>query len=136
MYLATVSSILLCCLVHLAGIMIFLIGFFPLKPAIHDAASVNDTCFSLKDDCCGGGITSVPASDCMLQPVYGRLVIILIDALRTDFVLPDISSDGEYTSCTEPRMSSVCSLIVGQQTTGFHSVAHPPTVTLPRIKVR
>jgi len=135
MYSATIINILLCCLIHLAGIIVFLGGFFPLKPSIHDTASVNDKCFTLKDECCAANITSVPGSDCMLQPVYGRLVIILIDALRTDFVLPEVGKDGKYTVCSEPKMSTICRYIVNHQTASFHAVAHPPTVTLPRIKV-
>ena len=132
---ATMISILLCCLFHIVGIVIFLSGFFPLKPAIHDAASVSDKCFSLKDGCCGASVTAVPDSDCVLQPVYGRLVIILIDALRTDFVLPSVDIDGEYSLCSEPKMNTVCRHIVDRQTASFYAVAHPPTVTMPRIKV-
>jgi len=136
MYCSTVViSISLCCLIHLAGIVVFLGGFFPLKPAIHDTASSSDNCFTLRDECCGVDSTSVPASDCVLQPVYSRLVVIVIDALRTDFVLPDVGRDGEYTLCNEPRMSSMCQLVVDHQTASFHAVAHPPTVTMPRIKV-
>jgi len=136
MYYSTVIGIFLCCVIHLAGIVIFLAVFFPLKPAVQETASVNDNCFSLRDECCGANATSTTAADCMLQPVYDRLVIIVIDALRTDFVLPEVGKDGEYTLCSEPRMSAVCRLIVDQQTSSFHAIAHPPTVTMPRIKVQ
>jgi len=136
MYYSTIAvNILLCCLLHLAGIIVFLAGFFPLKPAIHDTASLTDNCFTLKDECCGINSTSVPASDCMLQPVYSRLVVIVIDALRTDFVLPAVGRDGEYTLCNEPRMSTMCQHVVDHETASFHAVAHPPTVTMPRVKV-
>jgi len=129
-------SILLCCFIHLVGIVFFLGGFFPLKPAIHDTASASDSCFSLKNECCGANNTALlSGSDCILQPVYSRLVLILIDALRTDFVLPEVDGDGLYTSCNGSKMSSVCRLIVDHQTASFHAVAHPPTVTMPRIKV-
>jgi len=133
---ATVVSILLCCLIHLVGIVIFLGGFFPLKPALHETASVNDNCFALRDNCCGANGSSLPDDECMLQPVYSRLVIVLIDALRTDFVLPEVDTDGKYRSCHEPRMYKACQHIVNQQTASYHAVAHPPTVTMPRIKVR
>lgn len=135
MYYSTIISILLCCCIHLAGIIIFLAGFFPLKPAVYNTASVSDICFTLKDECCGANATSVLASDCVLQPVYNRLVFIVIDALRTDFVLPEVGRDGNYTICSEPKMSTVCQLVVKRQTASFHAVAHPPTVTMPRIKV-
>ena len=58
---------------------------------------------------------------------FGRLVIILIDALRADFVLP-MESD-------LPRMKFVESLINLNETISFKAKANPPTVTLPRIKV-
>ena len=135
MYSTTVINILLSCLIHLVGIVIFLGGFFPLKPAVDDTASITDNCFALKNDCCNDNMTAPAASDCLLQPVYERLVFIVIDALRTDFVLPDVSNDGKYTSCIEPRMSDLCRHIVDRQTASFHAVAHPPTVTMPRIKV-
>jgi len=135
MHSVTVIGFLLCCLIHLAGIIVFLIGFFPLKPAVHDIASISDGCFMLKDECCRDNVTADLTSDCVLQPVYGRVVIIVIDALRTDFVLPDVGHDGQFSVCHEPKMSSVCHRIVDQQTASFHAVTHPPTVTLPRIKV-
>jgi len=133
---ATIGKVMLCCLLHLAGIVIFLGGFFPLKPSVDDTASAVDMCFSLKDECCGDAMAAAAGSDCTLQPVYERLVFVVIDALRTDFVLPDVGSDGEYTSCSDPRMSELCRRVVDRQTASFHAVAHPPTVTLPRIKVR
>jgi len=135
MYSGTIINVMLCCLLHLLGIVIFLGGFFPLKPAVDDAASVADKCFTLKEDCCHGDVTVAEGSDCLLQPVYERLVFIVIDALRTDFVLPDVDQAGEYTSCSEPRMSELCRHIVDRQTASFHATAHPPTVTMPRIKV-
>ena len=54
-------------------------------------------------------------------------MIILIDALRADFVLP-MESD-------LPRMKFVESLINLNETISFKAKANPPTVTLPRIKV-
>lgn len=135
MHLSTIVNIMLCCLIHLAGILVFLGGFFPLKPAADDAASADDECFSLKEECCNDNGTAVPVSDCQLQPVYDRLVLIIIDALRSDFVLPDVARDDTYTLCSEPRMSRLCRRIVDQRTASFHAAAHPPTVTMPRIKV-
>jgi len=134
---ATIIIIALCCLIHLSGIFVFLAGFFPLKPTVDSTASLHDDCFSLKDECCKDNVTdTVTSSECLLQPVYDQLVVIVIDALRTDFVLPDVGIDGQYTLCGEPKMNRLCQRIVGRQTASFHAVAHPPTVTLPRIKVQ
>jgi len=135
MWSITVVNIVLCCLIHIIGIVVFLVGFFPLKPTVHDSASVVDRCFSLNDECCKDNVTTEQGNDCFLQPVYGRLVIILIDALRTDFVLPEIDMDGKFTMCTEPKMSIACRHIVNSRTAALYATAHPPTVTMPRIKV-
>jgi ethanolaminephosphotransferase len=59
------------------------------------------------------------------QPKFDRLVLIVIDALRSSFVF-DKSSN----------MTFVNSLINAGHAVPFTAYAHPPTVTLPRIKVR
>lgn len=59
-----------------------------------------------------------------LKPLYGRLVFILIDALRVDFVTDK-----------ESPMSFVAQVLEQNQALAFIAKANPPTVTLPRIKV-
>ena len=62
--------------------------------------------------------------------MFGRLVVVLIDALRADFVLPVESN------LNLPRMRFVEKLIVQRETISFRAKANPPTVTLPKIKVK
>ena len=64
-----------------------------------------------------------------LSPHYDRLVLVLVDALRADFVLP-------YGSAGLPRMEFVAELINQNKTLSYLAKAHPPTVTMPRIKVK
>ncbi len=61
-----------------------------------------------------------------IKPVYGRLVVMLIDALRSDFVFGD---------AYKRDMPYLRSLINKKETFSFMAKAHPPTVTMPRIKV-
>lgn len=88
-------------------------------------------------------------SKCFLRPVYGRLVLVVVDALRADFVLPkllpltsaeDIPEAGDEsgvgTKKAVGRMPYVEKLIQQNEAVAFLSKASPPTVTLPRIKVK
>lgn len=61
--------------------------------------------------------------------VYGKFVFILIDALRADFLLPSSTNDNL------PKMKFLQRKIMNNETQSFLAKAHPPTVTLPRIKV-
>lgn len=59
------------------------------------------------------------------RPVVGRVVIVVIDALRVDFIFH------EHTT-----MKYLKSLTQKSEALGYVARAHPPTVTLPRIKVK
>lgn len=138
------TSNIICCiyfLLHLSAIAIFLKGFFPVKTVLPGYSTLNDSCFSLLDHCCKDGDES--AAKCFQEPVFGRLVIVLVDALRADFVLPEDVQNVYERSHQEAKgftantkMSFVHNLILEQQAVAFYAKANPPTVTLPRIKVR
>ena len=64
-----------------------------------------------------------------LSPIFGKMVFVLIDALRADFVLPSDISD------PLPRMTFVEEKLQQGEAKGFLARAQPPTVTMPRIKV-
>ena len=66
---------------QIAGLMLFLRGFFPLKKAIHGRA----TSKNLPPEPSSEG-TGHP-----LPPKFERVVIMLIDALRADFVFSEQS---------------------------------------------
>ncbi|EDO45110.1 predicted protein [Nematostella vectensis] len=99
--------------VQYIGLVLFLKGFFPIKQAIPGSASLSS-------------FPPEPGSDAPGSPVdavLDRLVIVLIDALRADFVLP---GDG--------RMKYLNELVRNNESLSFLAKAHPPTVTMPRIK--
>ena len=100
---------------------------------------------------------------CSLTPPHpwharaiGRVVILLIDALRADFVLDNeqlgkvgvnynnphessssIPSGGEETAFAErPKIGFLRTMLQRGQAVCLVAEATPPTVTLPRIKVR
>lgn len=58
-----------------------------------------------------------------LKPTFGKVVMIIIDALRADFVLSPSS-----------HMKYLHEMISNGRAIAFTSIAKPPTVTMPRIK--
>jgi hypothetical protein len=116
----------------LAGIAVFLTGFFPVKISNPSFAAVNETCLHLDAHCCHDEADKLASRSCFLQASYGRMIFILIDALRADFVLPDVK---DFQSGNLARMKFVSSLILRNETISFTALAHPPTVTMPRVKV-
>ena len=86
------------------GLWIFFLGYFPLSLSPHKAPVSSHTA------------PSVP-------PLYDKLILVIIDALRYDFVLPPTSP-----------MSFVTEMLHNGSARCFAAQAHAPTVTLPRIK--
>jgi len=112
-------------LADLAAFVVFLNGFFPVKRSVlgyADHPSRTEPEIIDLDD--------APKADRTLQlpRIYDKVVLILIDALRADFVLPGVETDVQ-------QMEYVKNLIVMNKTLSYTARAHPPTVTLPRIKV-
>ncbi|KAK9469340.1 alkaline-phosphatase-like protein [Lipomyces arxii] len=84
------------------GLVFFAKGFFPYKPVFHGYAPVD--------------ASQSPA-------VFDKVIFMLVDALRSDFVYSNESS-----------MHFTQSLIAQGSALPFTARAAPPTVTLPRIK--
>ncbi|KAK2890811.1 hypothetical protein Q8A67_013454 [Cirrhinus molitorella] len=111
---------LLCLICEIVSIALFLRGFFPVpvKSSFSAKSKVND--FPAEPQTGSG-----PNSSKAPAPLFKRVVIVLIDALREDFVF---GSDGRrfmpYTRHVVERGSSH----------SFIAKARPPTVTMPRIK--
>lgn len=87
-------------------IVLFCIGYFPRKPILNDIAT-----FSPDDK-----TASKPA-------VFEKLIIVMIDALRSDFLYGKSSS-----------FKNLHSIYNKGHAMGFTAYANPPTVTLPRLK--
>lgn len=142
------SFILIC---EVIGISLFLRGFFPVpvKSSLSSKSKLSD----LPAEPLTGEFTASSGSHlpfCPLpsitahytlayvtggstnssrlpQPLFKRVVIMLVDALREDFVLgPSGRMFMPYTRHLVERGSSL----------SFVAKARPPTVTMPRIKVR
>lgn len=118
------------------GLALFLYGFFPVKSAVPGVASLYDI---------PSYHEKVNAREIWLQRRVGKLVVVLIDALRADFVfsmkkLNDLGSVdyGKQNKVEFPKIEFLHGMIEKQSDNALAFVAKttPPTVTLPRIKVR
>ena len=87
-------------------IVLFCIGYFPRKPILNDIAS-----FSADD-------TTASKS-----PVFEKLIIVVIDALRSDFLYGQSSN-----------FKNLHNIYNQGHAMGFTAYSNPPTVTLPRLK--
>lgn len=65
------------------------------------------------------------------EPVFDKIVLIVIDALGSDFI-PSLNE--KYASQSSPTMPFVEQMLKEQKGMGFKAKAATPTVTMPRIK--
>lgn len=91
-------------IIQILVIFLFCFGYFPRKPILKDI--------------------SVYSEDDYLGPVFEKLVLVVIDALRSDFLYYNDNS----------KFHSIHQLINDGKGIGFTAFANPPTVTLPRLK--
>ncbi|XP_028271461.1 GPI ethanolamine phosphate transferase 2 isoform X2 [Parambassis ranga] len=102
------------------GIALFLRGFFPV-PVRSSLSSKNKLSDLPAEPLTGRS----PNSSRLPQPLFKRVVIMLVDAMREDFVFgPNGRMYMPYTRHVVERGSSQ----------SFVAKARPPTVTMPRIK--
>lgn len=94
--------------VQILALCLFSCGFFEFRTASNTNLN-NDPCLRYVDN----------------QPVYDRLVFVLIDALRADFVYGDKSQFSFIRSMINNKPKNAM---------GFVARARPPTVTMPRLK--
>ncbi|KAJ2169375.1 major facilitator super transporter protein [Coemansia sp. RSA 562] len=118
---ASALSVLL--VVELVGLGLFAKGFFPYKKSIPGFAGREDQPMDI-----GRGLNA-PAtaqhnnSGVSAEPQYDRLVLMVVDALRNDFVFGN-----------ESGMAYTQNLLRSGAALGFTAKAQAPTVTMPRIK--
>ncbi|GJM87045.1 hypothetical protein PR202_ga02962 [Eleusine coracana subsp. coracana] len=128
-------------LLQVAGLSLFLYGFFPVKPTLRGFSGAE----SFQMPSCGSvsGAEEEPAlpPDQLrslyreisgVPPLYDRLALMVIDGLPSEFVLgrgrkPPIREMMESMPYTQ-------SLLAGCKAVGYHAKAAPPTVTMPRLK--
>ncbi|XP_075061459.1 GPI ethanolamine phosphate transferase 2, catalytic subunit isoform X2 [Mixophyes fleayi] len=115
------SSALACCclLVQVLGLALFLRGFFPV--AVRSQSRKSSTSEIPAEPSAGttSNWTQLP------HPLFKRVVILLIDAFRQDFVFGDKGKQ---------HMPYITQLIEKGTTHSFIAKATAPTVTMPRIK--
>lgn len=95
-------------LIQLLAIGFFSLGFFPKKNVLNGISTFNYN-VSLQNNS---------------KPVFNRLVLVVIDALRSDFVFDKHSSNFHF----------VHSKLNSGEAWGYTAFSNPPTVTLPRLK--
>jgi phosphatidylinositol glycan class O len=103
---------------HLAGLYLFTRGFLLTRLSLPNASS----CLPYS------------ATSCTLPPRHKRAVLLIIDALRFDFISPDPptpESTFHHRVLTLPAELSASS---PQNSILFDAYADPPTTTLQRIK--
>lgn len=98
--------LLIVTLVQLVAFIVFTLQFLNIRPPVQKASTYETN--NIPDD---------------QQPLVDRLVFIVIDALRADFVFDDKSP-----------MSFTRSLLSDGRAKGYIAKASAPTVTLPRLK--
>ena len=69
-------------------------------------------------------VVGYSSEKCCRAPVFNKTVLMVVDALRTDFVVDRIDSWSYLKQLVQDGYARV-----------YNAKVHPPTVTLPRIKV-
>ncbi|XP_066240719.1 GPI ethanolamine phosphate transferase 2 isoform X2 [Saccopteryx leptura] len=109
-----------CVVIEVLGVALFLRGFFP-APVRSSSGTEHEAEPPAPEPSAGGGSnwTKLP------PPLFGKVVIMLVDALRDDFVFG--SKGVKFMPYTTYLMEKGTSH-------SFVAEAKPPTVTMPRIK--
>lgn len=95
-------------LLQIVAIFTFSIGFFPQKSVLQGDAS----------------FLYLPQQQSRSDPVFSKLVLVVIDALRSDFLFQESNS----------KFNFVHQLLNDGAAWGYTAYSNPPTVTLPRLK--
>ncbi|EDO17213.1 hypothetical protein Kpol_1035p26 [Vanderwaltozyma polyspora DSM 70294] len=95
-------------IIQLISVLIFCIGFFPSKNVLE-----GDAVFEISSD-----------AQLNAKPAFNKLVLVVIDALRSDFLFDQDISQFNY----------IHELSNNGYAWGFTAFSNPPTVTLPRLK--
>ncbi|XP_074308511.1 GPI ethanolamine phosphate transferase 2 isoform X2 [Silene latifolia] len=125
---------------QLTGLTLFVLGFFPVKPALSGISgpesyrspgnqSLEDYDVSVMSPL---QLRSLFQDLSQIRPSYSRIILMVVDGLPAEFVL---GKDGKRPSEAFVRaMPYTQSLLANKMAIGYHSKAAPPTVTMPRLK--
>lgn len=103
------------CFIHVAGLYLFTRGFLLSRLSLSDISSCHDP-------------------SCTLEPTHKRMVLLIIDALRFDFLTahpPEPTSEFHHHVLTAPQ--ELTAMNDGRSIL-FNAYSDPPTTTLQRIK--
>jgi len=119
-----------CFVLHIVGILVFNEGFFLTRLELKNKSTCGQAPYVSKDGHKDSG-------SCWLQgreSRYKRAVVIVIDALRYDFVFWNDTSDGTHPF--QNKLASVRDLLKmsPEHTLLFPFYADPPTTTIQRLK--
>uniref|UniRef100_A0A7N0TJ25 GPI ethanolamine phosphate transferase 2 C-terminal domain-containing protein n=1 Tax=Kalanchoe fedtschenkoi TaxID=63787 RepID=A0A7N0TJ25_KALFE len=126
--------------IQITGLALFVFGFFPVKPTLSGVSGVES--FHPPWDAADDGFISPSFSADELKSLYqdlsdvpaqfDRLILMVIDGLPAEFVLGKNGQPPpqEFVEA----MPYTQSLMWTGEAIGYHAVASPPTVTMPRLK--
>ncbi|KAL9240737.1 hypothetical protein vseg_014922 [Gypsophila vaccaria] len=120
-----ISPLFITLIIHVIGIFLFTRGFLLTRTELPHFSNCPDASLSP----CGGGNQT-----CWTKPAIDRLVIIVFDALRFDFVAPS-----SFFAEKKPWMDKLPALQklaaeAGTSARIFKAIADPPTTSLQRLK--
>ncbi|XP_057968422.1 GPI ethanolamine phosphate transferase 2 [Malania oleifera] len=134
--LCTVAAVLL----QAIGLLVFVLGFFPAKPALSGFSGPDSfrppTCDSREAPNASAlpphqlrslyqELSGIPAS-------FDRLILMVVDGLPAEFLLG--RGDQPPPKALMDAMPYTQSLLANGMAIGYHARAAPPTVTMPRLK--
>ncbi|RUS73480.1 hypothetical protein EGW08_018760 [Elysia chlorotica] len=114
------------------GALVFLKGFLLSRTVVEQASVCNEDFVLKADDHSGHGIKG-----CWMHGRFKRAIIIVIDALKYDFMVFDESlKEGEYAAPFKNKLRVMHDLAKRHplHTLSFKFLADPPTTTLQRLK--
>ncbi|KAE8680302.1 hypothetical protein F3Y22_tig00111392pilonHSYRG00604 [Hibiscus syriacus] len=112
---------------HIIAILIFTKGFLLTRTELPHSSHCSD----LSQSPCHSSSSS---SSCWTKPAVDRLIIVILDALRFDFVAP--SSVFEQKQPWMDRLKVLQRMALGNPSSAkiFKAIADPPTTSLQRLK--
>ncbi|BBH05770.1 Alkaline-phosphatase-like family protein [Prunus dulcis] len=128
--------------IQMVGLSIFVFGFFPVKPTLpghsgpesFQAPKCNSIQNETERDLHPHHLGSLYKELSGMPPAFDRLILMVIDGLPAELVL---GKDGKPPSkALMEAMPYTQSLLANGMAIGYHAKAAPPTVTMPRLKVK
>ncbi|XP_022739240.1 GPI ethanolamine phosphate transferase 2 isoform X2 [Durio zibethinus] len=129
-------------IIQIIGLSLFVFGFFPVKPALPGISGSESYHLPVCDLVGNQSGTTLPSDQLRslyqelsgMPPLFDRLILMVIDGLPAEFVL---GKNGKPPSKQfKEAMPYTQSLLASGLAIGYHAKAAPPTVTMPRLKVK